>query len=303
MMNSEVLVPQFASYLESNGRATKTIYGYKSDLRRFRRFYERRYNMEWYPEDTTTNDIEAFLQMLYVKEGLQAPSRNRILYCLRSFFTYTFGRGICSTNPTVSVKNVRYRRRKRAHLTIEEYEALLACIDDPLIKVVTQTLWHTGLRISELINLSVKDVDLTYHYIHVVGIEDADRDVPMNRTLYQFLSEYRETLPTVLDPYELFFKLETSGHLSASTYNRKLKIVVEEFGWEKKVTAHTFRHSFSSYLENRGVSPVVIQALLGHAHIDTTLIYTHAEPQKLAEAVDLLARSPEKDVSNGPAEV
>lgn len=290
MKPAKEVISEFSIYMESNGRAAKTIYGYSSDLRRFQVFYEERYNMEWFPEETMTNDIEAFLQMLYVTEGLLAPSRNRILYCLRSFFRYTFGRGITIINPAAGVRSVKYRRKRAEFLTSDEVDTLVSIIDHVLIKVVTQTLWHTGLRISELIKLSVRDVDFSQPAIHVVGIEDADRDVPINPVLYEILMEYRKSLPEVLEPYESFFRLESTGHLSPSTYNRRLKEYVHRLGWEKKVTAHTFRHSFSSYLENHGTSPVVVKELLGHDGLDTTNIYMHAEPRKLVEAVNLLAR-------------
>jgi len=287
-MTFERALERFLNHLTTNDRSAKTLYGYQSDLRAFRNFYEDKHNTEWYVEDTASEDIEEFLQVLCDTRKLQPASRNRVLNCLKSFYKYLHNRGLCPKNPTVSVESIHYKRRERRYLTRPEYLQLILVIDKPLIRLVTETLWYTGLRISELVHLSIRDVDFEQNLVRVLGKGGTHRDIPMNAELSLKLGSYRKDQRMKAGPWDRFFATEESGGLSASYYNHELHKTTDVLGWDKNITAHVLRHSFATNLMNCGVHSIVIQKLLGHSSMDTTTIYTHADFTSLTSAISQL---------------
>jgi integrase/recombinase XerD len=287
MMFQEAL-QRYMGYLEANDRSAKTLYGYQSDLKKFQAFYESRYNVAWCVEDTTTEDIEVFLQVLHHEYNLQPASRNRILNSLRSFYKFLCARGVCHTDPTGPVRTIRQVRRERPYVTDELFEHIVEAIEDPLIRIATQTLYYTGVRISELVNLTIKDVDLERELIHVFGKGLVERDIPIHRKLHPLLVAYRNSTRAEAGPWDRFFATRRTGRLSASHYTRQLHKAIGQLDIGFKITAHIFRHSFASCLVRQNVHLVTIQKLLGHNSVETTAIYTHVHLPELKAAVDML---------------
>jgi integrase/recombinase XerD len=279
---------KYMQYLKANDRSAKTLYGYRSDLKKFQSFYESRYNITWCVEDTTTEDIEVFLQVLHAEYGLQPASRNRILNSLRSFYKFLCARDVCRTDPTDPVRSVRQVRRERSYVTDEQFDRIVEAIEHPLIRIATQTLYYTGLRISELVNLSIKDVDLDRGLIHVFGKGLVERDVPIHWRLHPLLVEYRNSSRAKAELWDRFFATPTTGRLSASHYTRELHKAIGHLDMGFKITAHTFRHSFASNLVRKNVHLASIQKLLGHNSVMTTSVYTHVHLSELQAAVNTL---------------
>jgi Phage integrase family len=144
------------------------------------------------------------------------------------------------------------------------------------------------MRISELTKLSVRDVNLETGRIKVIGVEDEDRNIPIHPVLHQTLSDYVSARFETYEPYSRFFATEVTDQLSPSHYNRLLQEAVKTVGWNKDVTAHTFRHSFATNLGGKKVAPHAIQHLLGHAPKNVTFLYMHVNEEELVEAINLL---------------
>lgn len=171
---------------------------------------------------------------------------------------------------------------------MEEAEELIETIDHPLVQLVCKTLFYTGMRISECLNLRLKDIDLEKNMFYIIdGKGKKDRTIPINKDLAPSLKDYIENWRPEVDTDYLFATAKT-GTISATYVNRIIKDTVEQLGWTKNVTTHILRHSFASNLIKKGVNIVHVQKLLGHSNLKVTSIYTHTEIDDLSKSVNLL---------------
>lgn len=284
-MLAEQAIVAFGEFLLTQGRSTKTVIGYQSDLRRFARYYESKYNGPWYVEDTTTQDIEEFLS----RQVVHPATRNRRLYGLRTFFRYLEKQGICRDNPTATIEAVRHVKPERMHLREEELERFIQHIDHPLVRVVALTLAYTGIRVSECVQLRIQDVNFSQRTIFIAaGKGNKHRTLPIADKLYPELVAYYEAHRKGADKAERFFATEATGGISPTHINRVFRQTSELLGYNRPITAHIFRHSFATNLIRRGVSLVHVQKLLGHSSLAVTSIYTHATMDDLTQAVNQL---------------
>lgn len=288
-MQFNVALVLLLQHMRTSDRSEKTIYGYQKDLEAFLRFYQAKYNGECYVEDVQAHDIEAFIQMLKAK-GLKPSSRNRVVSAHKAFSKFLVRRGIVQLNVAEQVEIVRTHRKERTYLTEEEVSLLIQNMENPLLRLVTQTLFNTGLRISECLNLRMRHVDFQNNVIRVIaGKGRKDRLIPINQKIRPLLEGYRRERRFSAEPDDRFFATESTGKLCPSYYNNYLRKVTEgKLGWSKRVTAHTLRHSFASALVQKDVNLVRIQKLLGHSSLATTSVYTHASIQDLNEAINVL---------------
>lgn len=281
-----VAVDEFIQYLSVTSKSGETIKAYTSDLKAFIIFMERQCNCAVYMNEIEMSDIENYLFYLK-KKNLQSASRSRNLYTLRSFFNYCYKNKYCDWNATLSVEPVKVQRKERTFLSEEEVMELVGAIDHPLVSVVVTTLFYTGLRISECVNLQVQHVDFQNKVIHVIkGKGNKDRNVPMNKNLYAILENYSNTIMVKDSKY--FFATEKSKSITPAYVNRVINDTVKKLKWSKHVSAHILRHSFASNLIKNGVNLVHVQKLLGHSNLKVTSIYTHANMEDLEESINTL---------------
>lgn len=279
---------RFLEYLKSIDRSSETIRGYEMDLEFFDRYLAQKYNCFIYLEDVTSTDIEDYLLWLKEKKNYAPASRSRHLNTLRSFFSWASRKELVERNITLNVEAIKLRKKERTYLSEEEVEELVEVIAHPMISIVVRTLYFTGLRISECLNLTLDTVDLEKRIIRVIaGKGNKDRNIPIAGRLLPILKDYLKTIrPETSSP--LFFATGKTGKLSAVYVNAELAAAVERLGWSKKVTAHILRHSFASQLVQKDVNLVQIQKLLGHSSLAVTSIYTHANMGQLQDAVNCL---------------
>ncbi|WP_411502712.1 tyrosine-type recombinase/integrase [Brevibacillus centrosporus] len=281
------IIKKFLKHMKAIERSPETISGYTKDLMAFNRFLEKRYNGAVYTTEILVGDLESFLEQLQ-KQGQAPASRSRRLYTLRSFFAYAYKKEFVKRNIALSVDPPKLQQKERIYLSEDEVMELVDAIDHPLIQIVVLTLYYTGLRISECLNLTLYTVDLDKQLIHVVGGKgNKDRMVPISDKLLPVLVDYvQHHRPKVASTY--FFATGKTGMLSPVYVNRVLGETIEKLGWKKKVTAHILRHSFASQLVKKEVNLVKIQKLLGHSSLKVTSIYTHSNMEELSEAVNVL---------------
>jgi len=280
-------IDSFVKYMKIIDRSQETITGYLKQLKYFNSYLEAKYNCPIYLEDITLADIEGYMNYL-LSRGNAAASRARSLYILRSFYNYTCKVGLTDKNIPSLIENIKFQYKERTYLTTKEFIQLINAIDVELIKYIVITLFYTGMRISECLNLKTEDIDLDNDIIHVIeGKGGKNRDIPISKKLHTRLLEYINQYRSKIES-EYFFATSVSSSVTPRYVNLVIRDAVNKLGWKKKVSAHTLRHSFASNLVKHNVNLVKIQKLLGHSSLKVTSIYTHSSIEELNDAVNKL---------------
>lgn len=281
-------VKSFTENMKLIDRSPATIRGYRKELEYFNNFLTEKHNCLVYMDDITLEDIEDYL-MDKKEKGHKSASRSRALYILRSFYNYCCKKDICTKNLPSLIEPIKVKQKEREYITEEEFEELAKAMDKPVMRTVAQTMFYTGGRVSEILDLELEDVDLENRIVHIIGGKgDKDRDIPINDKLYIILKNYIENIRETEVPSNRFFVNLTTGKVSASYLNRCIYQAAHELGWEKEISSHVLRHSFGSNLLEKGASVVSIQKLLGHTSLAVTSRYLHQDMKTLSDAVNLL---------------
>lgn len=281
-------IKSFSKHMDLIDRSAETIRGYELELKYFNNFLTIKHNCPVYVEDIVLQDLEDYL-LNEKKRGRASSSRSRSLYILKSFYSYCCKKDICQKNLANLLEPVKIHQKERDFITEEEFEQLASTIEHPVIKTVVQTMFYTGGRMSEMINLKMKDVDLENKMLHIIeGKGKKDRDVPISDKLEVILSKYLKNIREPEVELDRFFATEKTGKVSSGYINRLIHDAVDKLGWEKDISAHVLRHSFGTNLLDKGASVVSISKLLGHSNLAVTSRYLHQDMQKLSDAVNLL---------------
>lgn len=279
-------VERFGKYQANIERSPVTIKAYREDLSLLNRYLQEEYNGPIYLEDISQQDVENYLYYLKEVRAYQPISRKRVLGSTRSFFSYAYKSEWCDKNVTAKLEPIKCQQKERQYLSEEEVLQFVNAIEHGLIQLVASTLYFTGLRISECLNLQVEDVNLKENLIHVRhGKGNKDRNVPINTKLRELLVDYNANWRVASD---YFFATRISGTLSTTSVARVFRETTQSLGWKKKVSAHILRHSFASKLVQNDVHLVKISKLLGHSSLKTTSIYVHSNMDDLKDAVNTL---------------
>ena len=166
-MQLEQVIIKFKEYLEVQEKSPETISSYMKDLKSFRIFIVTKYNGPVYFNDIISEDIDDYLRYLKEERKLSPASRSRNLYTLRSLYNFACKKDLCQQNIADKIEPIKIRQKERVYLTPEEVEKLINAIDHPLIKTVIQTLYYTGMRISECLDLKTDDLDFKTNIIHI----------------------------------------------------------------------------------------------------------------------------------------
>lgn len=281
------VVKSFLRYLESIDRSNETIKGYKKELKYLGEFLHQKYTEDIEVQDITIIDLEDY--MYHIKKmGKMPATRSRVVYILRSFYNYLYKRELCQKNLGLFLESVKVKQRERTYISEEDMLLLSEQIDMPVIKVAVQTLFYTGLRVSEAVNLDIIDVKLDYGIISVIGGKgDKDRVIPINDKLHNILTDYIENIRPEVDSNR-FFCTKKTGKLSTQYINVSLRKATTSLNWDKTISAHILRHSFASNLILHNVPLPAVQKLLGHSDLRVTSRYIHQDLKQLEDAVNVL---------------
>jgi len=268
-----------------------TISAYSTDLRQFVDFcVEDRERKR--VEAVSENDVSNFMLEL-LDRGLMARTASRKLSTVRGLFEYLVSDDTLDADPTEPVDAPRFGRSVPTVLSLDEVERLLEAPDQSTPEghrdwVMLEVLYATGLRVTELVELELRDVDLNGGYVHVVGKGDEQRIVPLGETAVDAVEEYGDsTRPTLLEnqggpgstPY--LFVTRRGSCMTRQGFWKNLKRYGTVAGIDKSISPHKLRHSFATHLLERGADLRVVQNLLGHEDINTTEIYTHVAQARL----------------------
>jgi integrase/recombinase XerD len=279
---------QFYQHLGvERGLARLTVEAYARDLQDFWIFLERRGRTAW--RAVNLGDLQAYLADLEAR-GLSARSRARKLSALRQFFRFLQREEHVETNPVELLDSPRLPRQLPKVMGEAEVEALLNAPDPTTPgglrdQALLEVLYATGLRVSELVGLTLRQLDLRRGVVRPLGKGSKERVVPMVPLAVEKLQHYlQEGRPHLLkgreSPY--VFLNRRGGRLSRQGFWKLLKQYALKAGI-RTLSPHTLRHSFASHLLARGANLRVLQMLLGHADLATTQIYTHLDAVRLKQ--------------------
>ena len=277
----------FLNYLVvEKGLARNSLESYSRDLAKYLEYCDQRGIREL--ADIKPLDVAEFLALLK-GSGLSPRSRARALSALRTFHRFLHAEGYATGNPATMIEAPKAVSKLPQILTSREVEALLASPvgEDPLCvrdRAMLQLLYATGLRVSELVALKVRDLNLAAGYLMTVGKGSKERLVPMGGSacaaVVRYLDEARATLARKGARPELFLSRLGEGMTRQSFWNILKKWAVAA-GIAKSISPHTLRHSFATHLLENGADLRSVQIMLGHADLSTTQIYTHVTRERL----------------------
>ena len=284
----ENLVRAFLNYLRvEKGLSQNTILAYGRDLRKFEVFAEKQKRTL---KQIGNDDIVDFLTSLY-RSGLDSRSVARHLVALRHFFRFAQMEGYILEDPAASIETPKFRMRLPTHLSTEEVNRLLTQPDMSSAigvrdRAMIELLYSTGLRVSELVNLRLSDLQMEAGSLRCIGKGDKERIVPMGRSAVASIEAYlRHARQTLLrgkiSPY--VFLNRFGGRMGRIGFWKKLAEYGRKAGLRLKLKPHMLRHSFATHLLERVADLRSVQLMLGHADISTTQIYTHVVKEHLKE--------------------
>ncbi len=278
-------IAQFQNYLlVEKGLSDNSIFSYTSDLKKFQQHLFNKKSLI----EVTASDIKSFIK----KEKKQKHSDRtlaRKIAVLRHFYKYLDEESIIDKKPTDNIENPDIKRHLPEFLTIEEITTLFATMDitnryELRDKAIFELLYSSGLRISELCNLLLDDVDLNNMMIRVKGKGDKERLVPIGERCIDVLNKYLKEARLVIKKDRVsnyVFLSKKSDKLNRKSVWHFLHKYLDRTQIKKNITPHTFRHSFATHLLENNADLRSVQELLGHVDISTTQIYTHLNSKTL----------------------
>ena len=286
----------FTDYLRvEKSLSENTISAYKADLEKFFEYAENVKlirGIKNITEDTIT-DFLNFLNGSLNKTGnkFSAKSVSRFISSLRTFFKYLESENLTDINPLENIETPRIPRLLPEVLSIEEIEKLLSVqdINDKLElrdKAILETMYASGLRVSETINLEISNIFFEEGFIRVFGKGSKERIVPVGNTALKFITKYIKESRSLLKnsrSFNFLFLNFRGSKLSRMGILDIIKKYCLRAGIRKSTHPHTLRHSFATHLLQGGADIRIIQEMLGHQDISTTQIYTHVDKDYLIE--------------------
>jgi len=284
----EALAEAFLVHLRTERRLSpRTTAAYAADLRRFAH-HARRAGVE--PDRFGRREYLDYLEALRAG-GLSARSAARHVSSLRSFFRYLVREGVLEANPLADARAPRAGRPLPRYLTVSEVMALLDAPDVATPeglrdRAILRLLYAAGLRASEVVGLTLQNVDARAGFVRIVGKGGRERVVPVADEALEALARYlREGRPSFLKGRltDALFLSRRGRPITRQALWGRLKRWAKAAGIEKKVSPHMLRHSFAGHLLAGGADLRAVQTMLGHADIATTQVYTHVTPERLRE--------------------
>ncbi len=283
-------IDDYLNYILLEKRLSKNTYdSYAFDLECFNNYFkDKSVNL------INESDIVKYLEYLKEEKKLSARSIERHLTTLRNFFKYLVKMEILKYDITKNIDNLKIGKHLPTTLTMMEIDKLMDIkLETPFdyrTKAMLEMMYGSGLRVSELVNLSINDVDLYNDTIIVHGKGSKERIVPLGDFAKKYLSQYLKVRSGLIirkngNPEKLF--LNNHGKpITRNGFNFLLNKLLKEKGIEKEVTPHTLRHSFATHMLDNGADLRTIQELLGHSDIVTTRIYTHVSKNQIRKNYD-----------------
>jgi integrase/recombinase XerD len=280
-----------AEYLDAiwmeKGLSDNTQESYRRDLTQFAIWLNQR--------DCSLMNVDASMVQDYLdirlQQKLSSRTSARFLSCVRGFYRYLLRENRINENPIALVDNPKLSRPLPKSLSETDVEALLAAPDlsDPVglrDRTMLEVLYACGLRVSELVELTMPQINLRQNVVRVMGKGSKERLIPMGEEAAAWLARYlREARPVLLNnmPDEVVFPSTRAQPMTRQTFWYRIKHWAMVAGIKKDLSPHTLRHAFATHLLNHGADLRVVQLLLGHSDLSTTQIYTHVAKLRMKQ--------------------
>ena len=292
-MDWQSAIKGFQNYLKlEKGLSANSIEAYSRDIGRLREYAEAQ-KLALKPDAVILSDLRRFIE--WVNElGMLPSTQARILSGIKSFYKFMLIEDIISSNPAELLEAPRIQRKLPDTLSYDEINLLIAAIDlskpdGSRNKAILEMLYSCGLRVSELTELKLSNLYLDIEFIKVVGKGSKERLVPVSQTaikaLQQWLEYGRVHTNVKKGEEDLVFLNRRGSRLSRIFIFLLIKQLADSIGLKKKISPHTFRHSFATHLIEGGADLRAVQEMLGHESITTTEIYTHLDRDYLKSTI------------------
>ena len=284
-MKIEYAINDFINYcIFEKGLTDQTKESYQSDLEIYKNFLNSHAITNI--NDITNDNIKDFLKE---RKDSETTTIAHNLTVIKNFHSYLFRQKLVKKNVAEFIERPKIRKTLPKTLSIEDIDKLL---DIPLNttfdyrnKAMLELMYGTGLRVSEIVNLTVTNIDLTNCLIRIMGKGKKEREVPLGEYAIHYLNLYlakRKEMLKGISCDKLFLNNHGKG-MTRQGFFKNLKTILKEKGLNPEISPHTLRHSFATHLINRGADLRSIQEMLGHADISTTKIYTRISDEKVKE--------------------
>ena len=282
-MSWENSIKEFKYYLKvERSLADNSVNAYIRDIRKLADFSSK---IKVNELNISVNEIREFIADLNSK-NISARSQARIISGVKAFFKYLIIEDYITNDPTMLIENPKIGLKLPEVLSVVEIELIISSIDlsnkqGERNRAILETLYSCGLRVTELINLKISNINFKEGYIKVIGKGDKERLTPIGSNALKYISIYVNEVrihQKISKNHEDFVFLNNRGSkLSRVMIFTLIKRIVDKVGIKKKVSPHTFRHSFATHLIEGGADLRAVQEMLGHESITTTEIYTHLD--------------------------
>jgi len=290
MDNWDDYINDFIAYLKiEKGLSNNSVDAYWRDVVKLKEFAS-------YSNKTAINlryqDLVEFVTTLY-DLGLNERSQARIISGIKQFFKFLITEGLLTDNPSELLEQPNIGRKLPEVLSLEEIDKIIEAVDLSKFegernRAIIETLYSCGLRVSELINLRFEDLYFNERFIRVIGKGNKERLVPVSDSVEWEITNYktnsRKQINTDVSK-KIVFLNRRGNPLTRNMIFIIVQQLAQSAGILKKISPHTFRHSFATHLLNGGANLRAIQEMLGHESITTTEIYTHLDERFLREAI------------------
>lgn len=292
-MSWTTFIKNYQSYLKiERGLSKNTVDNYSFDIERLCLFLQEN-KIEVSPLKISEETLQQFIY--FISSQVNARSQARIISGLKSFFSYLIFEDYRSDNPLELIESPKIGRKLPDTLSIDEIDNLISAIDlstneGERNRAMLEMLYGCGLRVSELVSLKISDLFFEEGFIKVTGKGNKQRFVPVGELAQKYIQIYRDTVRvhlTIKKGHEDTLFLNRRGsQLTRAMIFTIIKNLAVEIGLNKKISPHTFRHSFATHLLENGADLRSIQLMLGHESITTTEVYLHLDRTFLTEVVN-----------------
>jgi len=293
LLDWKTLIVDYEFYLRiERGLAENTVKNYSLDIVSLANFISSNKILEQ-PKDCSRETLQNFIRQQ--SKSVTATSQARRISSIKSFFNFLIFEKIRTNSPADLIEGPKLGRKLPVTLSLTEIEKILTGIDLSLSngkrnRAIIETLYGSGLRVSELVNLTLSDIFFKEDIIRVTGKGDKQRLVPLGSYSKKYIEIYKDQIRDLkkikIEDNDILFLNRNGGKMTRAMIFNIVKDSAFKVGIKKKISPHTYRHSFATHLLENGADLKSIQLLLGHESITTTEIYTHLDNKHLKRVME-----------------
>ncbi len=282
-----MLIQYIAEYLEylqaERGLAKNTIDAYRRDITFFCDFLYKLFEIDEFSK-IARNHINYYIKELHDKK-YTPTSVTRKIAAIRGWFRWLSANEIVQNDPSLSVELPKLTKKLPKVISVAEIENILKNHLTDIESAVLELLYGAGLRVSELVNLELNNIDMSARYVRCIGKGSKERIIPVGEKAIKALKTYLKKRELVIKKFRLDTKKLFIKENGSAVTRQDVYVFIRKQGelLKKHISPHTLRHSFATHMLENGADLRVVQELLGHSDVSTTQLYTHVSKKRLKE--------------------